>query len=140
MILAHYDAFVALLEGIEGVPGVSEAARVSVSDEPIRENYVVAWPPRIPGLDDRRYTAGQSSTSTASFRFDVRPVGTTATAVLRFTDLILAATVGQRLVVAGRSCDPMRLVAGVEEGRTQYDRTARLFYTDFSIELVSRRA
>lgn len=139
MILEHYRALRTLLEGIQGIPAVEEVARVTDSGEPVRANYVVAFPPRIPSLNDDRYTAMQSALSTARFRFDVRPVATTATAVLRFTDLILAAAVGQRLVVPGRVCDPMRLVEGVEEGATMYDRTARLYYIDFTLEVISRR-
>lgn len=144
MILDHYKAFTGLLEGVQGLPAVEEAARVTDSGEPVRANYVVAFPPRIPSLNDRRYSVAQSALSTAQFRFDVRPVGTTATTVLRFTDLILADLIGDgvtaaRLVVAGRACDPMRLVEGVEEGATEYDRTARLYYMDFTIEVVSRR-
>ena len=139
MILDHYGAFTYHLEAIVGLPSIEEVARVTDSGEPVRANYVVAFPPRIPSLNDERYSVAQSALSTARFRFDVRPVGTTATTVLRFTDLILAATVGQRLVVDGRVCDSMRLVEGVEEGAAEYDRTARLYYQDFTIEVISRR-
>lgn len=139
MILEHYRAFTGHLAGIAGLPAIEEVARVTDSGEPVRANYVVAFPPRIPSLNDRRYSVAQSALSTAQFRFDVRPVATTATAVLRFTDLILTATVGQSLDVPGRACDLMRLVEGVEEGATMYDRTARLYYMDFTIEVVSRR-
>ena len=139
MILDHYKAFTGLLESVQGLPAIEEVARVTDSGEPVRANYVVAFPPRIPSLRDERYTVAQSALSTARFRFDVRPVGTTATTVLRFTDLILAATVGTPLVVDGRVCDSMRLVEGVDEGAAEYDRTARLYYQDFTIEVVSRR-
>lgn len=140
MLVPHFTAFRALVDGIEGVPPTEPVARVTDSGDPVRANYVITYPPKIPGLNDDRWTARQRFTSKARLRFDVRPVATDPESVLRFTDLILAAVIGTRLVVPGRVCDPMTLVEGVEEGKTQYDRTARLYYVDFTLEVVSRRS
>lgn len=139
MILDHYTAFVAHLTNLEGIPAVDEIARVTDSGEAVRANYVIAFPPKIPELNDARYSVRQSALSTARFRFDVRPVATTATAVLRLTDRILTGSIGHLLAVPDRACDPMRLIEGVEEGKAEYDRTARLYYMDFTLETISRR-
>ena len=140
MLVPHFTAFRALVDGIAGVPPTEPVARVTESGEPVRANYVLTYPPKLPGLDDERWTARQRFSSKARLRFDVRPVATDPDSVLLFTDRILSAVIGTRLVVPGRVCDPLTLVTGVEEGKTQYDRTARLYYVDFTLETVSREA
>lgn len=138
MLVPHFMAFRALVDAIDGVPPTEPVARVTDSGDPVRANYVLTYPPKVPGLNDDRWTAQQRFSSKARLRFDVRPVATDPDSVLLFTDRILSAVIGARLVVPGRVCDPLSLVEGVEEGKTQYDRTARLYYVDFTVETTSR--
>ena len=140
MLAASFTAWRALIDAIEGVPPTEPVARVTESGEPVRANYVITFPPKVQSLDDQRWSAQQRPTSTARLRFDVRPVATDPDSVLRFTDAIIAAVVGTRLVVPGRICDMTTLVEGVEEGKTEYDRTARLYYGDLTFEMTSREA
>ncbi len=140
MLRAHFAAFKSRLEGHSLLAGkVDTAVRVS-NGSPVRANYVVAFPDVPDRLDDARYTASQRATSTATFSFDVRVVATSADGVLLFADAVVAQLVGHSLTVAGRVCDPMRLVEGVEEGRVEFDRTSELFYLDVSFRFVSREA
>lgn len=136
----EYAALVALLESLPGVPTVHEIVRVTDSGIPVRANYVVAFPPAIPSLSDDRYTAGQRFESKSGQRFDVRVVATTAVGVLGIAATILSHAIGAKLIVQGRRVDPLTLVPGVEEGKTEYDRQADLFYMDFTLETVSRPA
>lgn len=140
MIADHFQSFKALIESLAGIPEVHTNIRRSTSGDPIRANYVVVWPPTIPSLDDGRYLASQRADSSARFRFDVMPVGTTPDAVMAFTDTILAATVGHVFTVPGRRIDAARLVPGVEEGGAHYEHASDLHYTDFTIELRSSPA
>ena len=137
MMRESFAAFRTMLAAVPGIPAVDDVARVTDSGELVRANYVIAWPPKIPDLDDERYTALQRPDSKAVLRFDVRPVATTADGVLLLADRALS-LIGQKLTVEGRSCDPFTLVPGVEEGKAEYDRTARLYYVDFTLETVSR--
>lgn len=139
MLADHFTAFRALIDAIPGVPNSVPFIRVTESGENVRANYVVTYPPTIFRLDDERWTAAQRFSSKARLRFDVQPVATDEDSVLRFKEVILDALIGTRLSVPGRSCDPMKLVPGVEEGKG-YDRTARLYYVDFTVETTSREA
>ena len=137
MMRESFTAFRTMLAAVPGIPAVDDVARVTSSGEAVRENYVIAFPPAIPGLSDDRYKSLQRVESTSRLRFDVRTVATTADGVLLLTDRVLS-LIGQALTVAGRRCDPFTLVPGVEEGGALYDRTARLFYVDITLETISR--
>lgn len=137
---AEFQAFRARLAAHSLLAGkVVDAVRLTDGGEPVRANYVVAKPAAPDRLGDDRYTAVQQAASRKRFTFDVRVVATAADGVLLLADAAIAQLVGHSLTVAGRSCDPIELVEGVEEG-FEFDRTARLHWVDLSFRFVSRRA
>lgn len=135
----HYDAVVARLQHGILSGNVFDVVRASEDGTPVRANYVVVGMD-LPTPNDQRYTAPQVGDSDAPYRWDVRTVATTRSAVLRFAQAVRDRLLNHTLVVPGRSCDPIRLVDAVEEGRVMWDRTARLFYADETYEAISRRA
>lgn len=137
---AEYTAFKSRLEGHPLLSGkVSTAVRFA-NGNPVRTNYVVAYPSAPDRLDDERYTAAPSASSERTLTYDVRVVAVDADGVLLLAEAVVAQVVGHRLSVSGRVCDPMWLVPGVEEGRVEYDKTTDLYYLDMSFRYVSRRA
>lgn len=113
--------------------------RLKADGTPVRTNYVVLTP-GIPDLDDDRYTAPQVVESKRICRYDTRIVAVDVDGLLLLTEALHTQLIGATLTVSDRTCDPIRLLPGVEEGRVQFDRTARLFYLDETYEFVSRRA
>lgn len=135
----HFEAFkTALAGGIITTAKVFDVVRLT-SGTPVRDNYVIVFP-SSPRLDDYRYTVQQAVDATARYRWDVRYVGTSVAAVLMWQQQGRENVIGERLTVAGRVCDPMRLVDPVEEGEYRHDPTANLFYLDETYESTSRRA
>lgn len=139
---AEFSAFVARLRAHTMLANKTDTVvRLTTGGEPVRANYIVASPGIPDSLGDDRYTAPQRPDSNRFLSFDVRVVAVDADGVLQLVDAVIEQTVNQVLTVTGRRCDPMRLATdAVEEGTVKYDRTARLFYVDLSIEFWSRRA
>lgn len=132
---AHFLAFKALLEYQPDLSGhVFSNVRLSAG-KPVRDNYVVLFPDGPADLVGR-FTQAQSMVVRSRWRYDVRVVAVDAEGLLRLADAV-AAVVGQVPVVAGRSCTPVRLVPGVEEGRGRFDSTTDLHYLDLSFEFWS---
>lgn len=136
---AHYNAFVEHLDHDILAGKIDEVVRVTSNGESVRENYVVVGLD-LPTPDDHRYTGTQSVDSEAVYRFDTRYVAVNRSGVLLLAQAGRERLLRAVLTVPDRKCDPIRLVDPVEEGRVQWDRTARLFYVDETYEFKSRRA
>jgi len=136
---AEFAAFKARLEAHPKLTGkVFPVVRKS-GDSPVRDNYVVARSAKPDRLEDDRFMGVPDSESDRRFTYDVRVVTVDDDGLGVLGEAVVEQLVGHRLVVAGRRCDPVRLVPDVEEG-DGYDRTADLFFRDFSFRFWSRRA
>lgn len=136
---AEFAAFRARLEEHPILAGKVFPIVRKNGDEAVRANYVVAKSSKPDRLDDARFTAVSVFESDRRFTYDVRVVTTSDGALDTLGEPVLRQLVGHSLVVPGRRCDPIRLVEDVEEG-DGYDRTADLFFRDFSFRFWSRRA
>lgn len=136
---AHFAAFKALLVAVAILSNKVFTAVRKTNGALVRTNYVVAFPDAPADLDDQRYSARQRAASKARYRFDVRVVAVDADGLLLLADAVLS-IIGERPAVAGRKCDPITLVPGVEEGKARHDPTADLHYMDLSFEFWSREA
>lgn len=137
----HYEAFKTQLSGGVLAGKVADAVRYN-ADKPVRDNYAVLKP-TTPKRDDNRFTKLNSVDSSSLFRYDVRYVGTSMAAVLKWqqeAQELLIPEGGVRLIVPGRRCDTIRLVDPVEEGDYSHDSTANLFYVDETYEFWSHPA
>lgn len=138
-MLAHFTAFKALLLAVSMLSNkVFSNIRVT-NGTPVRVNYIVLFPDGPNELGDDRFTARQRADSKSRWRYDVRVVAVDADGLLLLADAVIS-VVGKYPVVAGRRCDPVSLVAGVEEGKGRYDPVTDLHYLDLSFEFWSRRA
>lgn len=104
----------------------------------VRANYVVAKS-SPPDRFRRTYTSPQSLDGPCRYTFDVRVVAVDDDGMMQLSREVVRLLLGYRLSVPGRDCDPLSIVEEVEEG-DGYDRTANLFYRDFSFRFWSRRA
>lgn len=138
-LTAHYNAFKALLAGGILSGKVHDGVRLNRDGSPVRDNYAVLMP-TTPRLLDGRFMEVGDASADATYRFDVRYVGTTVAAVLMWQDAGRARVLGKRLSVADRNCGPIRAVDGVEEDIYRRDQSADLFYVDETYEFVSWRA
>lgn len=138
---AEYNAFVARLRAHSMLANKTDTVvRLTTGGEPVRANYVVAFPAIPDDMDDNRYTALQSVDSARFMSFDVRVVAVDADGLMQLAEAVMS-LIGGSLEVPGRRCDPIRMATdAVEEGTVQYDRAARLYYVDLSLEFWSRRA
>lgn len=138
---AEYTAFLARLRAHTMLSNKTDTVvRLDGSGNAVRANYIIAFPAVPDGLGDDRYTALQAVDSDRFLSFDVRVVAVDADGVLLLAEAVMAQMIGHVLDVSGRRCEPIRLATdGVEEGTVQFDRTARLFYLDVSLEFMSRR-
>lgn len=137
---AHFNGFEGLLSGVPILSGfVYPNVRLQSDGSPVRDNYVVLYPDGPAELGDDRYTARQAVDSRSRWRYDVRVVAVDADGLLLLADAVMS-VVGKVPVVAGRKCDPVSLVPGVEEGKGRFDSVTRLHFMDLSFEFWSRRA
>ncbi|MDH5134070.1 MULTISPECIES: hypothetical protein [unclassified Microbacterium] len=136
---AEFAAFRARLEEHPILAGKVFPIVRKNGDEAVRANYVVAKSSKPDRLDDARFTAVSVFESDRRFTYDVRVVTTSDGALDTLGEPVLRQLVGHSLVVPGRRCSPIGLVPDVEEG-DGYDRTADLFFRDFSFRFWSRRA
>lgn len=137
---AHFAGFEGLLLAVPMLSGhVYPNVRLGDGGEPTRDNYVVLYPDGPADLGDNRYTARQALDSRSRWRYDVRVVATSVDGLLMWADAVMS-VIGSVPVVAGRRCDPVSLVPGVEEGKGRFDASSRLHYLDLSFEFWSRRA
>jgi hypothetical protein len=139
-VRVEYAAFLARLRAHSMLANKTETVQKTNADgSSVRTNYVILFP-GVPELDDERYTAAQETDSTATYRYDVRVVAVDADGLLQLTEAVHAQLIGHVLTLPDRVAERIRLLPGVEEGRVQFDRTARLFYLDETYEFVTRRA
>lgn len=136
---AEFEAFKSRLEGSSILAGKVFPVVRKDDDGPVRANYVVARSSVPDRLDDLRHTAVPVFESSRRFTYDVRVVTVDADGLDTLGEAVLKQLVGHVLTVPGRRCDPVRLVEGVEEG-DGYDRSADLFFRDFSFRFWSRRS
>lgn len=136
---AEFTAFKERMEASPILAGKIHPIVRKNEDGPIRTNYVVAKSSKPDRLDDNRFTAVSVFESDRRFTYDVRVVTTAADGLDVLGEAVLMQLAGHTLIVPGRRCDPIKLVEDVEEG-DGYDRTADLFYRDFSFRFWSRRA
>lgn len=134
----EFAAFKARMEAHPKLAGKISAIVRKNEDGPVRTNYVVAKSSKPDRLDDARFTGVNVFESDRRFTYDVRVVGTSADALDTLGEAVLMQLAGHTLDVTGRACSPLVLVPDVEEG-DGYDRTADLFYRDFSFRFWSRR-
>lgn len=138
-MLAHFNAFRALLLAVAVLVGKVYDNVRRVDGKPVRANYIVLFPDAPAELDDNRFMARQAVDSRSKWRYDVRIVATTADGLLELADAVMS-LIGKIPNVTGRKCDPVSLVPGVEEGKGRFDPVTDLHYLDLSFEFVSRRA
>lgn len=136
---AEFAAFKARLEAHPILTGKVHPIVRKNGDEPVRDNYLVAKSSKPDRYDDGRFTGVNVFESDRRFTYDVRVVTTSDGALDTLGEPVVMQLLGHSLAVAGRACSPITLVADVEEG-DGYDRTADLFYRDFSFRFWSRRA
>lgn len=135
-MLAHFNAFKALLVAVSILSNkVYSNVRVTAGN-PVRANYVVLFPDG-PADFDLRLTQQQSMGARTRWRYDVRVVAVDADGLMLLADGVLS-LIGVVPVVVGRVCSPVRLVPGVEEGRGRYDSVTDLHYLDLSFEFWSQ--
>lgn len=136
---AHFNAFRALLIAVSILSNkVFSNVRIT-NGTPVRANYVILFPDGPAELGDGRLTSPQRSVSRAKYRYDVRIVAVDADGLLLLADAVLS-LIGSVPVVDGRSCTPVVLVPGVEEGKGRYDSVTDLHYLDLSLEFWSQPA
>lgn len=138
-MLAHFNAFKALLVAVAVLSNKVFANVRVTAGQPVRANYVVLFPDAPADLGDNRLTALQRADSRARYRYDVRIVAVDADGLLMLADAVMS-LIGKVPVVAGRKCEPVSLVPGVEEGKGRFDSVTDLHYLDLSFEFKSRRA
>lgn len=135
----HFDAFKALLLAVAILANkVYSNVRVA-NGQPVRQNYIVLFPDGPADLDDNRYSAPQDVDSRSRWRYDVRVVAVDADGLMLLADAVMS-LIGKVPTVAGRKCERVKLVPGVEEGKGRYDPTTDLHYLDLSFEFWSGRA
>lgn len=140
MITPHFNAIKARIEAESTLAGdVHDTVRIDAEGGLIRDNYVILYRSPPESIGSGRFNAVADSSSELTFIFDVRAVGTSAAMCGAVLDKVMAQLVGFRLVVAGRSCTPIRLESS---GRVTADQSVKpfLFYADAGFEFVSRPA
>jgi hypothetical protein len=134
----HFNAFKALLVAVSILANkVFSNVRVT-NGQPVRANYVVLFPDG-PADFQLRFTERQNLGARTRWRYDVRVVAVDADGLLLLADAVMS-LIGAVPVVEGRTCDPVRLVPGVEEGKGRYDPVTDLHYLDLSFEFWSQPA
>lgn len=138
-MLAEFTAFRERLAAHQLLIGkVETAVRLSKGNEPVRANYVIAFPAAPDIVADNRYTAAPDPDADARYTWDVRVVGVDADGVMLLADAVKDQLVGHTLTVPGRRCEPIEYVEPVEEGWGR-DNTLRLEWVDMSFRFWSRR-
>lgn len=137
-VAAHFTAFRTRIQAHTMLANKTHTAlRVNENGDPVRANYVIAYPGVPEALDDQRYTAVQDVDSTADFEWDVRVIAVDSDGLLQLTDAVLEQLVGHVLTVTGRKCTPIRLDGN---RRARFDRDTDLHYIDMTFMFQSRRA
>lgn len=134
----EFTAFKARMEASPILAGRVHPIVRKNEDGPIRTNYVVAKSSKPDRHEDGRLTGVDVFESDRRFTYDVRVVTVDADGLDVLGEAVVKQLLGQSLSVTNRACSPMKLVEDVEEG-DGYDRTADLFYRDFSFRFWSRR-
>ena len=135
---AEFTSFKARLEESAVLAGkVSPIVRKN-EDQPVRANYVVAKSAKPDRYEDGRLTGVDVFESDRRFTYDTRVVATSTDGLDVLSEAVVKQLLGHALTVTGRSCSPIKLVPDVEEG-DGYDRTADLYFRDFSWRFWSRR-
>lgn len=136
---AEFQAFKARMEESPKLAGKIFPIVRKNNDTPVRTNYVVAKSAKPDRLSDDRFMAVGEFDSDRRFTYDVRVVTVDADGLDTLGEEVVHMLTGHRLNIVGRRCDPIKLVEDVEEG-DGYDRSADLYYRDFSFRFWSRRA
>lgn len=136
---AEFAAFKARLESSPILVGKVYPIVRKDADGPVRANYVVARSSKPDRVTDARFTSVDTFDSDRRYTYNVRVVAVDAGGLDVLGEAAARALLGTTLTVAGRSCSPVELVPDVEDG-DGYDRTADLYYRDFSWRFWSRRA
>lgn len=132
---AHFNAFKALLVAVSILSNkVFSNVRVT-NGTPVRANYVVLFPDG-PADFQLRFTERQNLNASTRWRYDVRVVAVDVDGLLLLADAVMS-LMGSVPIVAGRECEPVKLVPGVEEGKGRYDPVTDLHYLDLSFEFWS---
>lgn len=133
--------FAAFKERIEASPILAGKVFPIVrkdTDGVVRANYVVATSARPDRLTDARKSMIDTFDADRRYTYDVRVVTVDAGGLDTLGEALARQLVGATLTVPQRSCTPIVLVQDVEE-RDGYDRTADLYYRDFSFRFWSNR-
>lgn len=137
---AEFNVFKAALGEPSQLAGkVETTVKVDASNNPVRTNYVIAYP-EAPAFDDGRFTGVQTFDSTRLIENKVRFVAVDADGVMILAEAGFKHMVNRVLTVAGRVCDAIRVDTEGELGQVEYDRASRLFFMDVVFMFTSRRA
>ena len=136
-MLAHFLAFKALLLAVSSLAGKVYSNVRTTNGTPVKANYIVLFPDAPNELGDGRLTALQRASSRARYRYDVRIVAVDADGLLMLADAVMS-LIGAVPVVSGRSCTPVQLVPGVEEGKGRFDPVTDLHFMDLSLQFWSQ--
>lgn len=139
MIAETYDALKARLESHEQLSGrVFDTVIYDTATQTYRTDYYVILNHALPDeITYGRYTAVADYDATGTFVYDIRVVGKTADQVARVMDAVLRLTVGHRLVIDGRKCDPMSVDSS---SPVNYEAAVKppLYTADVGLELINR--
>lgn len=137
-MLAHFNALKALLVAVTILSNkVFSNVRIT-NGTPVRANYVILFPD-APADFQLRFTEQQNLGARTRWRYDVRVVAVDVDGLLLLADAVMS-LIGAVPIVAGRKCDPVKLVPGVEEGKGRYDPLTDLHYLDLSFQFWSQPA
>lgn len=138
MIQATFDALKSRIETAQGMSGkVFNSVRFKDGGGLAYENYVIVNPTVPDEFASDRYLATAVFDSRATFLFDLRAVGTSQGACTKVIERTLGVLLGQRLTIAGRTCDPIMLDT---PGKVRPDESVKpfLYYADFAVEVITR--
>lgn len=132
----HYLAVKSMIQR-DAALAVSEVIRLNADGNPFRGSYVILWPAGPETIDDGRLSKNQATDSDAEYVMDGQCVAVDALGVLSVMDRLVAQVIGQRPVVEGRNCDPIRVT--VDPVDIDSKVLPPLFYARFELSFWSRR-
>jgi len=135
----EFAAFKARLESSPVLAGKVYPVVRKDAEVPVRANYVVARSSKPDRWTDARFTGVDTFDADRRYTYNVRVVAVDAGGLDVLGEAAARVLLGFTLAVAGRTCSQLELVPDVEDG-DGYDRTADLYYRDFSFRFWSRRA
>lgn len=134
---AHYEALKARIE-VDPKLHVSPVMKRSADGSPVRESYVIVWPTGPETIDDERLAKDQDVDSDCEYVYDWQAVAVDALGAGDVADRVIAQVIGQRLEVAGRRCDSIRITS-IDPVEPDSEIRPPLFYVNGELSFFSRR-